>query len=243
MVTSLSRIIDELIVDVRCLALRETLSTMIGSDVYSAFLFAWRSNPLCDGSVELRYCPLLMRWGTNPMIAEPGIRDVRVVTPPQESGIAHLYPNADMVDAYAVTLPAGATHNIDVLARAMLGRSPWWVSTLLSVRNTIMAMFGVKSTDDIRSEAGSKGTETIGFFPIRSRSERELIVGEDDRHLDFRASVLLRAQPGETGFEVIATTVVHCHNRLGRLYLALIMPFHRLIVRSGLRRAARSGWS
>jgi hypothetical protein len=148
-----------------------------------------------------------------------------------------------MVDAYALTLPTGATHNIDVLARAMLGRSPRWVSTLLSVRNAVMAMFGVKSTEYIRAEAGSNGTETIGFFPIRSRSERELIVGEDDRHLDFRASVLLRSRPEEAGFELIATTVVQCHNRLGRLYLALIMPFHRLIVRSGLRRAARSGWS
>jgi hypothetical protein len=177
------------------------------------------------------------------MTAEPGLRDVRLVTPPQESGIAHLYPNADMVDAYAVALPAGATHNIDVLARAMLGRSPWWVSTLISVRNTIMAMFGVKSSESIRAEASSSGTETIDFFPIRSRSEHELIVGEDDRHLDFRASVLLRPQPVDAGFELIATTAVHCHNRLGRVYLALIMPFHRLIVRSGLRRAARSGWS
>lgn len=182
------------------------------------------------------------------MTAEPGIRDVRqdvrqdvrVVTPPQESSIAHTYAGADMVDAYALTLPTGATHNIDVLARAMLGRSPRWVSTLLSVRNAVMAMFGVKSTEYIRAEAGSNGTETIGFFPIRSRSERELIVGEDDRHLDFRASVLLRSRPEEAGFELIATTVVQCHNRLGRLYLALIMPFHRLIVRSGLRRAARS---
>ena len=38
------------------------------------------------------------------------------------------------------------------------------------------------------------------------------------------------------------STVVHCHNRLGRVYLFVIAPFHRLIVRSGLRRAARLGW-
>jgi len=167
---------------------------------------------------------------------------VRVVPPPQESGIASLYANADMVDAYALTLPAGASHDIDVLARAMLARSPRWVSTLLGLRDAIMAGFGVKSTDRIRAEADRSGTERIGFFPILSRSERELILGEDDRHLDFRASMLLRDGPDDRESEVIATTVVHCHNRLGRVYLALIMPFHRLIIRSGLSRAVRNGW-
>jgi hypothetical protein len=40
----------------------------------------------------------------------------------------------------------------------------------------------------------------------------------------------------------VATTVVHCHNTLGRVYLAVIAPFHRRIVRSALQRAARRGW-
>jgi hypothetical protein len=42
--------------------------------------------------------------------------------------------------------------------------------------------------------------------------------------------------------QVIATTVVHCHNLLGRLYILAIAPFHRLVVRSALQRAARTGW-
>jgi hypothetical protein len=35
---------------------------------------------------------------------------------------------------------------------------------------------------------------------------------------------------------------VHCHNRLGRIYITLIAPFHRLVVEASLRRAARLGW-
>lgn len=46
---------------------------------------------------------------------------------------------------------------------------------------------------------------------------------------------------GDAAF-VTLSTVVHCHNRLGRVYLFAIGPFHRLIVQSGLRRAARRGW-
>ncbi len=34
--------------------------------------------------------------------------------------------------------------------------------------------------------------------------------------------------------EVTATTLVRTHNRLGRLYLTSILPFHRLITKSML---------
>jgi hypothetical protein len=35
---------------------------------------------------------------------------------------------------------------------------------------------------------------------------------------------------------------VHCHNRLGRFYIFVIAPFHRLVVKASLRRAAALGW-
>ena len=34
------------------------------------------------------------------------------------------------------------------------------------------------------------------------------------------------------------TTLVKTHNRLGRIYLAIILPFHRLVVRSMLAQVA-----
>ncbi len=38
------------------------------------------------------------------------------------------------------------------------------------------------------------------------------------------------------------TTAVRCHNLFGRVYLFVISPFHRLVVRSVLARAAGRGW-
>ena len=35
-------------------------------------------------------------------------------------------------------------------------------------------------------------------------------------------------------------TVVHCDNWLGRTYLAMIAPFHRVIARASLEQAARA---
>lgn len=170
-------------------------------------------------------------------------RRVRRVPLPAESGIAHLFKAADLADAYAIRLPPGMTRDIDTLTRLVLGNPAPWFRVLMTVRDMAMVPFGVKTSRQIRSEADAGGAEHIDFFPIYSRSEREMVVGENDRHLDFKASLLLRPSGSGTHIELVATTVARCHNRLGHAYLALISPFHRLIVRSSLSRAARRGWS
>ena len=78
----------------------------------------------------------------------------------------------------------------------------------------------------------------IGYFPLLSKSAGELVVGEDDRHLDFRVAILLRTGAA-AGRELVVVTVVHCHNRLGRTYLAVIAPFHCAIAQANLERVAR----
>jgi len=63
-------------------------------------------------------------------------------------------------------------------------------------------------------------------------------MGGDDRHLDFRVGVLVRPD-AQGGRELVVVTVVHCHNRLGRTYLAVIAPFHRTILRANLQRTIK----
>jgi hypothetical protein len=46
------------------------------------------------------------------------------------------------------------------------------------------------------------------------------------------------SQAPATGQRVTATTLVRTHNWLGRTYLAIILPFHRLVVRAMLRQVA-----
>lgn len=165
------------------------------------------------------------------------------ITPPPESALAATYAGAELVDAYAIALAAGATRDITVLARAILAHPAPWVRGLMRVRDGIMGRLGVKTSARIMAENRSAPhRERIDFFPVISRSARELVVGENDRHLDFRTSVLVRAGDGAAPDMVIATTVVHCHNRLGRAYLTVIGPFHVLIVKAYLRNAARRGW-
>ena len=73
---------------------------------------------------------------------------------------------------------------------------------------------------------------------VRSRSSW----ARDDKHLDFRASAFYQAGAPSERPRFVLSTVVHCHNALGRTYLALIAPFHRLVVQAYLRRAAEVGW-
>jgi hypothetical protein len=162
---------------------------------------------------------------------------------PAESDLSGLYPGADMADAFAVPLPSAvADRKIEDIARALLGDPALWFRAFLAIRDGVMARFGVKTTQQVRAAAAHDGMERIDFFPVLSRTDRELILGEDDRHLDFRASILVRDNQNGPGRELVFTSVVHCHNLLGRTYLHAIAPFHRLVVTSNLRRAVRRGW-
>lgn len=166
---------------------------------------------------------------------------LRMVTPPPESTLAGSFADADLVDAYEVELPEGATCDIRVLAREVFGHPTLWFQTLMAVRDGVMAKVGVKTSTQVRAK-GVASNGSIDFFPMISCSPDELVVGDDDRHLDFRSSVLMRRQsPGPT--VLVVTTAVQCHNALGRTYLRAIQPFHRLIVRSNLSRAAERLWS
>ena len=68
----------------------------------------------------------------------------------------------------------------------------------------------------------------IGIFPVISQTPDRLVAGFNDSHLDFR--VVVDVATHGAGRQVTATTLVKTHNRLGRTYLAIILPFHRLMV-------------
>jgi len=162
----------------------------------------------------------------------------RAVPVLSDSVLAPLYVGADLLDAFAIHLPTGANDDLEVLARVLFERQAGWIRALTWVRDAVMATVGVKSSRAIGAAAAARGLQVIGYLPLLSKSVGELVMGGDDRHLDFRVAVLLRTGAAG-GRELIVVTVVHCHNRLGRTYLAVIAPFHRTILRANLERAVR----
>ena len=144
---------------------------------------------------------------------------------------AALLAGAQFVDAFRISLEGGALDARNA-AQRMMGRSPRWVETLVSLRNALVAPFGLKTSGAGEKAAGG----LIGIFPVLSETPDRLVAGFDDHHLDFR--VVVDVVTFGQGQQVTATTLVRTHNLLGRAYLAIILPFHRLVVRSLLRQVA-----
>jgi hypothetical protein len=170
---------------------------------------------------------------------------VACVALPAESRVARAYATTDMADAYAIRLPSNAITDPELLARFLFSQQAPWIAGLMRIRDTLVAGFGLKTSGQLKSSsAGSRSDKRISIFKIYETNENEIVLGEDDKHLNFRVSVLhqTRTVSAESAPYLVVSTVVHCHNLLGRTYILLIAPFHRLIVQSNMRRAARAGW-
>jgi hypothetical protein len=163
---------------------------------------------------------------------------------PVESGVTHVYSSVNLADAFAIRLPACASNDPDLLARFIFSQQPSWVGKLLGVRDLLVAGFGLKTGKQLAVlGAGVEKAERVGIFRIYSTNATEIVLGEDDKHLDFRLSILCSAGAApDSARQLTISTVVHCHNLLGRVYILIIAPFHRMVVKASLRRAARIGW-
>ncbi len=154
---------------------------------------------------------------------------VREVEPAIDAGA--FLAGAQFIDAWSIAVD-GTALDARRAAEKMFARGPGWVETLLRWRNRLVAPFGLKTP----VPNVSVSAETIGIFPVLAESPDRLVVGFDDSHLDFR--VVVDVAPDEHGQRVTATTLVLTHNLLGRVYLTVIMPFHRLIARTMLPQVA-----
>jgi hypothetical protein len=155
--------------------------------------------------------------------------NVQAVDPNPDTGA--LLPGAQFADAFRIGVD-GRTLDARRAAERMLGRSPRWIEGLLGLRNRLVAPFGLKT--GVPKPAGA--SDIIGIVPVVSQTADRLVAGFNDSHLDFRVVVDVAASGG--GQQVTATTLVLTHNLLGRVYLATILPFHRLVVRALLRQVA-----
>ena len=154
---------------------------------------------------------------------------VREVTPAADADA--LLTGAQFADAFCIEI---GDRELDArrAAEQMMARQPRWAEALLSLRNLLVAPLGLRT-----SGAGLvPPRDMIGIFPVVSETPDRLIAGFNDRHLNFRVVIDVTA-PGDIR-QVTATTVVRTNNRFGRIYLAIIMPFHRLIVPALLRQVA-----
>jgi hypothetical protein len=148
---------------------------------------------------------------------------VRQVETPVEMIEAAGLPRVDFTDTFALRLPPGSSRDVDDWHRRLItAGSPPWVTALMAVRNHVAQVLRLDT-------AGGSGDTSP--FTLVSRVGDTLVVGANDKHLDFRG--VLRV----VGDDLHCATVVNEHNAIGRAYFIVVKPFHRRIVPALLRRA------
>ena len=173
-------------------------------------------------------------------MSEPRTRPVTVCAFPVASALPGHLEVVSFTDSYSVDLDRPEM-TIQSIYLALFAHHPWWARALLLLRTRIVSLFGIggptaRQMARIEIEDAYTVGEKIGLFTLVAQDQDEIIAGGNDRHLDFRVSVLrLRRDSAD---RVVVTTVVKTHNLFGRIYLAMILPFHRFGVKHMLWSAA-----
>ena len=154
---------------------------------------------------------------------------------PPGSVLSHdLIKNATFHDSWRAPLSRPERGIVDIFF-ALFGHTPLWMKLLLIVRNAAARLAGLEAPTVAEimkpkvRETYSVG-EKIGPWPIFFCGNNEIVAGRDNKHLDFRVSVLKTGDGEERS--VVISTICTVHNLSGKIYLFFIAPFHRNGVRS-----------
>jgi Protein of unknown function (DUF2867) len=162
---------------------------------------------------------------------------------PIQSVLNNTEKKYDFIDSYiGAVLDLNNNINAKKVCKAFFTSSPAWVDKLFTFRNKIVSVFGLKiakesgdkkkQLDNFNCEAG----EQLGLFKVFSSAENEVIIGEDDKHLNFRVSLFIENHPIEKNKKNITiTTSAEFNNWFGRLYFLPVKPFHKIIVPTMLK--------
>ncbi|MDR3140363.1 MAG: DUF2867 domain-containing protein [Tannerellaceae bacterium] len=142
---------------------------------------------------------------------------------PENSMILTGFGTVDYCDSYRIKKSVG--ENIEEITNRIF-KLPKWVNRLLKTRDLLVKPFGLKTTKD---------TESGKLFPIIAQNENEIIMGINDRHLNFRVSILTNNEKSS----ICLTTIVHYNNVWGKVYFSFIKPFHKIIVHAMMRRLGK----
>ncbi|WP_300543306.1 DUF2867 domain-containing protein [Maricaulis sp.] len=164
-------------------------------------------------------------------------------TPPPGSLIGAYIAPCDYVDCYSISLDGRPDlQNCAPYAFAEhFGTVEFgWSNALIALRDALVAPLGLKTTGQLRAEGGGKAPhekgpgDRVNFFRLYALEADEVLLGEDDRHQDFRLSV---HRTRGAAAKVVMTTCCKRHNGFGYVYLALILPIHKQLVKATLKKA------
>lgn len=164
---------------------------------------------------------------------------------PAGSLAAASFRRIDYQDAYACVFSRIHPLTVEEVVKAFFSASPDWVGKLFVLRNKLVRVFGLKgseATTDVEQLERMKiePGERMGLFRVIAKTEGEVLIGENDKHLDFRVSCHLRPEASPGHYRLVLSTTVLMHNWLGRLYFLPVKPLHKLIVQAMLKSVVKA---
>jgi hypothetical protein len=142
--------------------------------------------------------------------------EIEVVNIPAGSLVEEVFERVDYADAYRAKLPAGRQYDAEALALGWLAAaSPCWA----------------RRTDpepELSSFAELETREAARWTRVYERSSNEIVIGNDDYHLNYRVSILLTGS-GDAQW-VTVSTLVHYNNWSGRAYFIPVRVGHQIIL-------------
>lgn len=101
--------------------------------------------------------------------------------------------------------------------------APRWIVALMRLRNAVVKPFGLKVEKDISDL-------------IIVESDSVAIISKNDQHLDLVISFMTERRMNDSQ-RLSVSTKVRYNKRMGKLYFAIIRPFHNIICKTLLKRA------
>ena len=154
---------------------------------------------------------------------------------PADSLIQDTLNQIHYADCYSIDFKNEKPITVEEIARAFFKSIPGWVLFLLGLRNWLVKWFGLKGGDarEVLARLEKDPIEPgkpFGIFQVIKKNANEILMGEEDKHLDFRVSIGLKSKTGND-YTASVATIVQFNHFSGRLYFLPVKPFHKLIVK------------
>jgi hypothetical protein len=157
------------------------------------------------------------------------------------NSLARDYLPADYVDVFGTETIDDERLTPDNLLIAFWTDFPKWVQMLFKLRDWLVKPFGLKTNAD-EKDFRHKFEEVIrngGRFQLMNvlvKSANEIVVQLADTHLTAEMSVHNEKSNGNR-LKIYFITIVHFHNVLGKVYFFFVRPFHKIIVKTMMKRS------
>ncbi|WP_415903755.1 DUF2867 domain-containing protein [Neptuniibacter sp. QD48_55] len=140
-------------------------------------------------------------------------------------------------DSFQVSVRHNGLNAKDVYHR-IFGYMPKSMQLALKIRNAVVKMFGFSASSTEMSlslneiEEGRKA----GFLNIELVTDGEVVCGAYEPNMDMWLSVMKTSD-----HEFAVSTLVNLKTKSGKIYMAMIKPFHKVVAKYCIHQAIKAG--